>query len=210
MVQLQIWAENMAESKVRNHKCEKREIRKTMSRLRRELDPEEKQRMDEAVCQKLLNLFDKTQQTVYCYVSYGTEPDTLRLIERLWEQGVPGAVPRVEDEETHRMNFYRIRCMKDLVPGYKGILEPAAHCRKAEERQAPVVTPGLAFSRSGERLGYGGGYYDRFFADEPEHLRIAVAYPFQILDALPTEDTDFRVGRIVTGERVYECGTGGR
>lgn len=222
MVPSRIWVRNTAGSRMSSHKsmqtgreavlaglaetaAAKREIRSRMKRLRQELSEAEKQAMDEAICEHMLEVFGKNRQSVYCYVSYGTEIDTRNLIRTLLRQGVSVAVPRVDDTEENRMNFYWITGMEDLTAGYRGIPEPGMHCRKADDRQAPVFTPGLAFTKDGARLGYGGGYYDRFFAGEPEHLRIAAAYPFQILDTLPTESTDFRVQKIVTGETMMEC-----
>lgn len=215
MALLRIWARNMAELRMSGHRemdigretdicAEKCAVRRKMRLLRQELNPAEKQVMDEMICNRVLEMIeDIHHQSVYCYVPYGTEIDTLNMIQNLWKQGVSVAVPRVDDGNENQMDFYWITCMEDLIPGFKGILEPATHCRKAADRHAPVITPGLAFGQDGARIGYGGGYYDRFFSYEPEHLRIAVAYPFQILDELPIEDTDLRIQKIVTNDRIY-------
>ncbi len=103
------------------------------------------------------------------------------------------AFPRVEGEE---IRFYFASGMEDLAPGAMGILEPLpGRCQLALVTDAPVVTPGLAFSLKGDRVGYGKGYYDRFFLREPRHRRIGVAYPFQIRDDLEPEVQDQKIDR---------------
>lgn len=179
----------------------KSEVRSRIRRLRRGLDAAEKRRMDEQIMEKLLAMKELSEaKVIYSYMSYGGEVDTVGLMEKLRQQDRRVAVPRVEGE---RIRFYLVSRMEELAPGCKGILEPVQGCEPADDRNAPVITPGMAFSPAGDRIGYGGGYYDRFFEDEPEHIRIAVAYPFQICGELQTEDCDRRIHRIVTPEQIY-------
>jgi 5-formyltetrahydrofolate cyclo-ligase len=65
--------------------------------------------------------------------------------------------------------------------------------------------PGLAFTREGDRMGYGGGFYDRFLCAEPEHTAIALAYPFQLLKTIPVESNDRRIQGIVLPDRIIRC-----
>ncbi len=184
---------------------EKTAIRTQIKCLRKELDETQKRDLDQAVLKNLLSLPELREGTklpVYCYVSIGKEADTRVLMERLWQRNIPVAVPRVEGDV---IRFYRIRGMEDLEPGCMRIPEPAAGCPLADTRASVVLTPGLAFTPEGARLGYGGGFYDRFFETEPEHKRIALAYPFQILPKLPAEGFDRQVDMIVTSERIYHC-----
>ncbi len=74
-----------------------------------------------------------------------------------------------------------------------GIPEPVADEPVAEDSTALVLMPGVAFTKSGDRMGYGGGYYDRFLAAQPEHPTVALCYDFQILESLPTEEFDIPV-----------------
>lgn len=181
---------------------DKRKLREEMKLLREMIPAQEKQEMDSRFCRAFLQMPEIAgAKTVFCYVSCGTEPDTRSLICLLLERGISVAVPRVNGTS---MEFYRVAGMEDLIPGYRGILEPAVHCERAEDAQAPVLTPGLAFTEKGERIGYGGGFYDRFFDEEPEHLRIAFAYPFQIITTIPAGMLDQRVHRIITPDQVIE------
>lgn len=187
---------------------DKQGIRTWIKQRRAELGAFEKEQMDRAILERLLCLPELgagAKLPVYGYVSKGGEVDTLRLLEILWQRKIPVAVPRVEGRG---IRFFLIGGMEDLEPGCMGILEPVKGCPPAESPASVVLTPGLAFTPQGERIGYGGGFYDRFFGAEPDHERIAAAYPFQILGELPTEEFDLRVHRIVTSEQIYQCGNG--
>ena len=85
-----------------------------------------------------------------------------------------------------------------------GIEEPSAGCRPVNDKSALVLVPGVAFDREGRRLGYGGGYYDRFFAREPKHPRWGLAYAFQIVEKLPKEEWDQKVERVILPGKVIE------
>lgn len=196
----------MVESKIPSHK---KEFRSQMKMLRAELlKPEakaKKEQMEEAIRTEVLSVLTSLSneknipETVYCYASFGSEVDTLLLMDALRKQGFSVALPRVLGD---RMEFYLVKEKSDLVSGFHGILEPAEHCKRAECPQAVVITPGLAFTRAGERMGYGGGFYDRFFSEEPDHLKVAVCYPFQLVASLPTEEHDKRMDLVITGETV--------
>lgn len=194
----------MAESKTYSLK---KEIRSQIRRLRAELvKPESigrKKAMDQKIREQVLKLLDRLRteanipDTIYVYASFGGEVDTFFLMEALWRQGLSVALPRVAGG---RMDFYLVQSREDLVPGFRDIQEPAAYCVKADCPQAVVITPGMAFTRAGDRMGYGGGFYDRFFSEEPEHKRVAVCYPFQMFPELPTEEHDEKMNIVLTGE----------
>lgn len=179
----------------------KTELRSQVKDLRRALLPCEKAVMDEKILNHLLSL-DSVRHApcIYVYVSFGIEVDTKVLLDRLWKLGKRVAVPRVEGKE---ISFYYITSMEDLRPGCMGILEPVPGCEAAGSSAAPLIAPGLAFTEAGERIGYGGGFYDRFFEREPEHLRIGVAYPFQIFPELETGPCDIPVHTVIGPDGVY-------
>ena len=97
--------------------------------------------------------------------------------------------------------FYYIDCFEDLEPGCFGIPEPKKSCMTAEETDAPVIVPGVAFSERFERTGYGAGYYDRFFEKEPQHRKIAICYDFQIAEAIAVDQYDVLMDQIITPGR---------
>lgn len=144
---------------------------------------------------------------VLTYVSREAEVGTRSLIESLLAEGRRVAVPRV-DLETHDMAFHEIRSLDELVPRTMRILEPAA--------DAPVVTtpdmvgsvclvPGLVFDGAGYRVGYGGGYYDRFLAFYPGD-KIGLARTTMLSsNPLPTDGHDVPVDFIATEGAVWSC-----
>lgn len=98
------------------------------------------------------------------------------------------------------LEFRRVtQLQRDLVPGMHGIPAPSELCPTlAPEKLDIVFVPGVAFTLSGARLGYGGGYYDRFLLRCPQAHLIAVAFPEQIVDEIPTEEHDLPLPLILT------------
>jgi 5-formyltetrahydrofolate cyclo-ligase len=87
----------------------------------------------------------------------------------------------------------------DLVSGVWGIREPAAHCPRSDAKQAGfMLVPGVAFTGRGERLGYGGGYYDRLLMNVPLARRVGAGFASQVVEVLPTDAHDQRVHVVVT------------
>lgn len=184
----------------------KEHIREEMRRLRSALSPEEKNRLDQQITQQLWD-WPPFQEAavVYLYASLAQEVDTWGLLGQLWKKKVRVALPRVEKK---RLRFYFVDNKDALESGFYGIQEPAKGCPLARDAKAVLVTPGLAFSVSGDRVGYGGGYYDRFFEQEPGHLCVALAYPFQVKADITAEKTDHRMQWIITSDKIIECPQG--
>lgn len=181
----------------------KRMLREEMRFLRSRLSLEEKSRMDARILEKFLS-FPKLweEEAVYLYASMKGEADTWALMAELWKSKITVALPRVEGKD---ILFYIVDNKYQLSPGSMGISEPDFSCRKADFFRAPVITPGLVFSPDGKRIGYGGGYYDRFFALEPDHPRIGASYPFQVKRLDMTENHDVRLHYLVTPDTWIEC-----
>ena len=165
---------------------EDRQALRTKMRKRRDgMSEEEFLERNERLRSRLLEFSPLwSAKMVYLYISYRKEADTRWLLSELLRHKVSVAAPRVWGKE---MDFFIIRGEEDLVDGYKMIPEPAVWCPPANEREALVLTPGLVFGRNGFRIGYGGGYYDRFFEREPNHLKIGLCYEFQIVDQVEGE-----------------------
>ena len=132
---------------------------------------------------------------VYAYLSYNQEVRTQAILRQAAADGKRLAVPKITDG---RMDFLWLTAHTRLEPGFGGILEPVEG-ETANAADALVLMPGLAFDRQGHRMGYGGGYYDRFLAREP-HPTIALCYDFQLLDCLPTEDHDIPVDVVLSAK----------
>jgi len=154
------------------------------------------------------------------YVSYRSEADTVELIKEALGTGHKVAVPKVTGAD---MIFYRIMEFSQLVEGYKGILEPdSERCEAVTEtwraddertqsvkhhdlpKRSLLFVPGCAFDEAGGRMGYGGGFYDRFMEAYPDILRVALAYEEQIVEEVPREVHDKLVNVIMTEKRMVQ------
>lgn len=152
-----------------------------------------------AASQRLGEMFFATEQyraakTVYGYLPYNQEVRTVPILQRALSDGKRVAVPKVYGDE---MRFIYISDLTRVEKGYSGIPEPIDDAPVADDKTALVLMPGLAFDYEGHRIGYGGGFYDRFLAQEPEHPTLALCYAFQILDKLETESFDIPVDRVL-------------
>ena len=129
-------------------------------------------------------------KTVYGYLPYNQEVRTVPILQKALADGKRVAVPKVYGEE---MRFIYMTDLTQVENGYAGIPEPVADEPVADDAHALVLMPGLAFDAEGHRIGYGGGFYDRFLAQEPEHPTVALCYEFQMLPNLETEEFDIPV-----------------
>ena len=129
-------------------------------------------------------------KTIYGYLPYNQEVRTTAMLAQAMRDGKRVAVPKVYGEE---MRFIYLEELDLVEEGYAGIPEPVADEPVAHDPTALVLMPGLAFDRQGHRIGYGGGFYDRFLTQEPNHPTVALCYAFQMLDHLETEEFDVPV-----------------
>ena len=170
--------------------------------LRRQIR-EQKRAMTEneivAASQRLGELFLNCRQyqeakTIYGYLPYNQEVRTVPMLEQALRDGKKVAVPKCYGDE---MRFIYMDDLSKVAPGYADIPEPIADDPVAEDKTALVLMPGMAFTEKGDRMGYGGGFYDKFLAAEPEHPTVALCYAFQMVESLPTEEYDIPVDRVV-------------
>ncbi len=149
---------------------------------------------------------------VLLFASYRSEVDTTEMIQKALELGKQVYLPKIElNEKTQReeMVFYRMFALEELQPGYKGIREPRAEVRLEGATQLLMLLPGAVFDPEGNRIGYGGGFYDRYlecverrFRAEPRTklYKIGLAFECQVVKQgfIPTEQHDARVDEVVT------------
>ena len=146
----------------------KERLRGHYKTLRRNMHPETKARLDRAILGRVLASRQYRQcDKLLCFVSTPIEVDTHALIRQALADGKAVAVPYCI-EGTRNMHFYCITSFSQLSPRTLGVLEPdPAVCpRLTDFSRSLCILPGLAFDLSGFRLGYGGGYYDRFLSQE--------------------------------------------
>ena len=180
-------------------------LRKQMKVQLKAMDGSEKAVLDQRICEHVLSLPEITGSAfVYGYRNLTWETGTEKLLDQLWNKGIQVALPKVMGD---RIEFFHVRSKEDLEEGTFHILEPKASCEPVFWPKAPVLVPGLAFSENGSRLGKGGGYYDKFLAAEPDHLKVALAYEFQMTDQIPLAEHDRPVDMIVTEKGIYRVHT---
>lgn len=170
---------------------DKKELRRQIREQKRAMTPEQ----IETASRRLGELFINTPQyknakTIYGYLPYNQEVRTVPMLEQALRDGKRVAVPKCYGDE---MKFIYMDDLSKVEPGYADIPEPIADDPVAEDKTALVLMPGLAFTEKGDRMGYGGGFYDKFLAAEPEHPTVALCYSFQMVDTLPTAEYDIPV-----------------
>ena len=174
---------------------DKKELRRSIRERKRAMTEEEIVSRSE----KLGVLFAqsdayKAAKTIYGYLPYNQEVRTVPMLEQALRDGKRVAVPKVYGDE---MKFLYLDDLTKVSEGYAGIPEPIADEPVADDETALVLMPGLAFDPQGHRIGYGGGFYDKFLAAEPNHPTLALCYEFQMLPELHTEEHDIPVDTVL-------------
>ena len=186
----------------------KKTIRQEILLKRDAISENIKKEKDAAIRQRIIRLPEFTDaKKILFYASFRSEADTIEMIKISLSQGKQAVLPKV-DKENKKLKLYEIKDMNELAKGYMGILEPSV----SEERLTGlddidlVIIPGAAFDVSGNRLGYGAGFYDRLLAGIKNKMPvIAPAYEEQIVEHIPSEPHDVKVTKIVTDKRVIDC-----
>jgi len=190
----------------------KKELRLESRRYRESLDANEKARLDKKIQNKFLNMWQyREADVILIYVATAIEVETRLIIETALKDGKKVAVPRCVDG-TREMEFYFIDGYERLEKHTFGVLEPKPdECEKLEDFSAGVcVVPALVFDRQGCRLGYGGGYYDRFLSAFGGET-VGLCYNDCVKDSIPHGKYDRRVEKIITQNSVINTKTqGGR
>ena len=174
---------------------DKKELRRTIRERKRAMTEGEIVSRSE----KLGVLFSQSEaykaaKTIYGYLPYNQEVRTVPMLEQALKDGKRVAVPKVYGDE---MKFLYLDDLSQVEKGYAGIPEPIADGPVADDDTALVLMPGLAFDPAGHRIGYGGGFYDKFLAAEPNHPTLALCYEFQMLPELHTEEHDIPVDTVL-------------
>lgn len=178
-------------------------LRRRMLAERSALSPEERGAAAERVRERLRALEAvTTARTILGYAAFGSEVDLDPLLADLADRGCGVFLPRVVGE---RLEITRVRDLgRDLVPGWRGVREPRTTGRPPArlDRIEAVLVPGVAFDGQGHRLGYGGGHFDRLLGElSAGTFVVGVAFDVQVVDAVPVEAHDRRVGTVVTEAR---------
>lgn len=185
----------------------KRNIRKEILKKRDEISKDIKAIKDSLIKQRLFSFLEFiTAKTVFFYASFRSEVETLSMIKESLKIGKRVVLPKV-DKERLRLMLYEIKDISELFPGYMEIPEPLLPNERLVNLDDIdlIIIPGAAFDYSGNRLGYGGGYYDILLSERKKEVPIiALAYEEQLVDSIPSEMHDVKVDIIVTDKRVIK------
>ena len=170
---------------------DKKALRTAIRQQKRAMKEEEIVSKSEKLGQLLAQneLYQKAK-TFYGYLPYNQEVRTVPMLEQALRDGKRVAVPKCYGDT---MKFIYMDDLSQVAPGYANIPEPIADGPVADDPTALVLMPGMAFDPQGHRIGYGGGFYDKFLAAEPDHPTLALCYDFQMLPHLETEEFDIPV-----------------
>ena len=182
----------------------KKEIRKSIKAQKEQLTKEQIRENSHKITRLLLaeDCYKKAD-VIYPYIAYNQEILTDEMIEDAWKSGKKVAVPRVIDDH---MEFFYITSFDDLELGYCDIPEPKTTA-VAEDQNILILMPGLAFDRNFNRIGYGGGFYDRYLDTKSDRkfTKVAFAYDFQLLEHVETEEHDYKIDALIIPDQVFKA-----
>jgi len=184
---------------------EKAALRERMRRARAAIPPERRILLAGRIEAHLFALPQIARaRTVVLFYSFGTEVPTAEMLERLTVEGHRLLLPYLTD--AGGMEAAEVLPGHSLVRSAYGPKEPLHRVAVDPAEVDVVVTPGLAFDRTGHRLGYGGGYYDRYLGRlEPHAVRVGIGFAVQLVPEVPSGPGDQRVDLVVTDEDVVDC-----
>ncbi len=178
----------------------KKEIRNRIRQKRNLIAPKELEEKSHTICQNVISHpFFLNAEEIYCYVDFRSEVKTNEILEAAWKCGKKVAVPKTEDGD---MKFYYIHSKRDLSLGNLGIEEPQTE-EFAHGDNVLVIMPGVAFDAHRHRIGYGGGYYDKYLMQHADCHTIALAFELQIISDIPAKSYDICPEVIITEEHIY-------
>lgn len=180
----------------------KASLRAHLKNLRRNFSQPERQPANATIFAHIMSLPEyRAAEVIHTFVSWRDEVDTHAIIKASFAAGKRVAVPRVPPDKS-QLEHYFIFDFAALVPGTLGILEPLSGPQAHANTHFDVIfVPGLAFDRSGNRLGYGRAYYDQFLVKSMA-LKIGLAFALQIVEEVPVAPHDQRVDMIITEQEV--------
>ncbi|OEU68583.1 MAG: 5-formyltetrahydrofolate cyclo-ligase [Desulfovibrio sp. S3730MH75] len=185
----------------------KSEIRQGLLNRRGELSAADVKDMSGAIvsCVQSLAKWQDAQE-VLLYWPIKNEVDVRPLLRDAWDQGKKLFMPCCRRDEPGIMDFGVVRAEEDLLHGSFGIKEPCRSRCEFPDAVWPdiIIIPGVGFDNKGYRIGFGGGYYDRFLArpQKAGFLAVGVCYSFQIIDEIIAEDWDKPVHSICTDKEI--------
>lgn len=186
----------------------KKQIRQDILNLRNSISKEDIEKKSRLIYDRLVSFSKyKDSKTILSYINFGSEVITSTIIDYSLKNGKTVNIPYCI-KETKEMVACRFTSWTDLAVSTYGILEPIKEKIFIADRSAIdfILIPGAAFDKSGNRVGYGAGYYDRFLCSINSNIpKVALAYSIQIAPKVPRGIYDIPVDYIITEEGIIKC-----
>ena len=189
---------------------DKKSLRKEILAKRNIMDAIEKEEKDRKILDEFYESnYYREAKNIFIYISYDSEINTKGIIKKALRDNKKIYVPRTEFK-TRLMDAVEITSLNNLIESEYGILEPSVEEPHIDPNEIDlIVVPGVAFDRNGGRMGYGAGFYDRYFKKINEDnmkkvIKLALAYDFQILEKIPMNEQDVPVNYIITEKEFYQ------
>ena len=178
-------------------KFEKKKLRENIKEQIKHLSPDYLKKSDELIARHVISLPEYQQaQTIFSYVSKDSEVNTIPILQDALKKGKTVTVPKCIDKGV--VEAFQITSLSALRLGKYGILEPGENCPKIEAKAIDLcIVPCLSCSTDGKRLGYGGGYYDRYLK-KGEFTKIALCRSKLVSEDIPVDEHDVKMDKVVT------------
>ena len=174
----------------------KTELRSKILKQRTEIDKSTKSEYDTWVCDQLYSMVQEWDyQVIHTYIPMKNEINIFPLIDRLLKDGRIIIAPKTLKNRV--LQHLVLQSTKKLEQGEFNTQHPANSIEYIGELDL-IITPGLAYDYKGNRLGYGGGYYDTFLAEQTNAYAVGVAYPFQRMKYIPIDSHDIPVNEVIS------------
>lgn len=172
---------------------DKKVLRKEIVEKRKKISNKEK--LDNLIKNNLLkNEVILKSQNILVYLSKEYEVDTYKIIEELFKINKNIYAPRVID---NTMEFYKLENLDNIKLGKYNIYEPTSNIKFKNNVSSCMIVPGLLFDKSNNRLGYGGGYYDKYLSNL-DIYKIGICYSCFLINKIDTENHDIKMDLVIT------------
>jgi 5-formyltetrahydrofolate cyclo-ligase len=176
-------------------KQHKKDLRQQMLHLRDSMQPATKRELDKAIRARLATIIkERNAKIVHSYLPMGSEVNVFPLLAELLNSGITVISPKTLPKR--QLQNLVLHSVAGIEQGMWGTIHPAG----GEKYPGPIdlfIVPGLAFDNERYRLGYGAGYYDNHLVHHPDAYKVAVAYPFQLIEKVPVEEHDIRLDEVI-------------
>ncbi|SFX71000.1 5-formyltetrahydrofolate cyclo-ligase [Thermoactinomyces sp. DSM 45891] len=183
----------------------KQTLRAELLEKRRYRSEEDSRQMAQQICERIVHWNGYINSDIIAvYASFRNEVNVDEVIENAWENRKKVVFPK-SYPETKNIKFFEVRCSSELRKGAYGIMEPVEELgREVDPRMIQLaLVPGVGFDQKGYRLGYGAGYYDRFFAKFPHIVRLGIWDSENLLETVYPETHDCKMNYVCTFTKLF-------